>query len=917
MNKLETEYLKRRGFRRYRCKICGSYFWSLKERETCGDSPCQPYTFINSSPVRKRPQNLIETRERYLRFFNKRGHTTIPRYPVVAARWREDVYLVGASIYVFQPWVTSGIVPPPANPLVISQPCIRFTDIDIVGRSGRHLTGFEMMAHHAFNYPNKNIYWIEETVRYAHEFFTEELGIPEEEITYKESMWMGGGNAGECFEVLVRGLEVATLVFMHYTVKNGGKLEEMNMKIVDTGYGLERIYWLSTGLPNVYEAVFQEILNDIRKIMNIPPPNYSLFSDICRIFSQLSTDELSGLDIYDKVCEKLGIDSQDVRRMLLENEAVYVACDHARSLAWMVNDGVLPSNSGIGYLARLLIRRVLRYIESLKIDADICEIFSRCIRWLSRIYPELRDIEQVIIEIVSLEKNKFKESVLSAKSFIDKVTRKGRKLTVDDLIKLYDAYGVPPELVADICKDKGIEIEIPSNFYAILLEKKHRETRSMEEKEKKEKIDIEGVDKTRELFYENPYLKEFESTIIKHVARNDRHYIILRETAFYPEGGGQPSDTGTIITEDGTTCKVRYVFKIGNVIVHECSCDGNIREGLHVRGVIDWDRRYSLMKMHTGTHVLLQALRRVLGPHVWQTGAQKDIPYSRLDITHYKMLTEDEIRKVENICQNVIEKGMKVCDEFLVRTEAEFRYGARIYQGGFIPSPVLRIVKIVDDNGEIYDVQACGGTHLRSTSEIGVLKIVRVERLQEGVVRIIFTTSNYVLEHVHRLENIIREISQKLKCSETDLVKKVEKIINDFSELERKCRMLERTLIKELVTRSLESSVKIGNVTLIPVIVDIDVSDQSLQDVAREVTSGEGVLLVFLRKIDSKVIMQMYSSPDVARKVTVRDIIRKICETGKCKGGGSSSYGQAVFTGIELNNVLNIVKDVICKILSL
>jgi len=230
MSKLATRYLQERGYRRYRCRVCGSYFWSLVERDTCGDSPCQPYEFLNNSPVRNRPENLIDTREKYLRFFEKRGHTIIPRYPVVAARWREDVYLVGASIYVFQPWVTSGIVPPPANPLVISQPCIRFTDIDIVGRSGRHLTGFEMMAHHAFNYPDKHVYWIEETVQLAHEFFTKELGIPEEEITYKESTWMGGGNAGECFEVLVRGLEVATLVFMHYKVREDGSLEEMNRR---------------------------------------------------------------------------------------------------------------------------------------------------------------------------------------------------------------------------------------------------------------------------------------------------------------------------------------------------------------------------------------------------------------------------------------------------------------------------------------------------------------------------------------------------------------------------------------------------------------------------------------------------------------------------------------------------------------
>ncbi|NPA23811.1 MAG: alanine--tRNA ligase [Crenarchaeota archaeon] len=918
MSKLATRYLQERGYRRYRCKVCGSYFWSLTERDICGDSPCQPYMFIGDSPVRKKPQSLVETRDRYLTFFSKRGHTVVPKYPVVAARWREDVFLVGASIYVFQPWVTSGIVPPPANPLVISQPCIRFTDIDIVGRSGRHLTGFEMMAHHAFNYPDKEVYWIEETVRLAHEFFTQELGIPEEEITYKESMWMGGGNAGECFEVLVRGLEVATLVFMHYKVRDDGSLEEMPMKIVDTGYGLERIYWLSTGLPNVYEAVFQDLVQDLRKIMNIATPDFSLLSNICKVFSQLSSEDLSRLDVYDRVCEKLGLDSRQLRRVLLENEALYVICDHARSLSWMVNDGVLPSNSGIGYLARLLVRRVLRYLEVLKLNVEVEEVFGRCMSWLSRIYPELRDIEHVIIELVSLEKTKFREAIASAKSYIEKIARRGKKITIDDLVKLYDAHGVPPELVADICSEKGIPVDIPSNFYSILLERKQKESRKVEERSE-ERIDISGIEGTRELFYEDPYLREFESTILRCVrSRDGKYYIILRETAFYPEGGGQPSDRGTLILENGVTCNVEHVFKVGNVIIHKCSCNGDVAEGSRVVGRVDWDRRYSLMKMHTGTHVLLQALRRVLGSHVWQAGAQKDVPYSRLDITHYKVPTEDEIRKVEDLCQNVIERGLKVCDERLVRTEAEMRYGARIYQGGFIPSPVLRIVKIVEENGDIYDVQACGGTHLRSTMEIGALKIVRVERLQEGVIRVIFTTGKHVVEHVRRLENIIRDLTHRLGCSETELVKKIDKILNDVTDLERKCRLLEKLIVRELVEKSLrESALKVGNITVVPVIINVEVSDQSLQEVAREVTSREGILLIFLRQVDSRIILQAFSSSDVAKVRSVRDIVRKLCEEAKCRGGGGETSGQAVFTGIELNNVLNIVKDVICKILSL
>ena len=194
------EFFKERGYVRKRCRACGEYFWTLDpDRETCGDSPCEPYRFVGKTLTKKK-MSLREVREAFLKFFEKRGHKIISPYPVVA-RWRSDMFLTDASIVDFQPFVTSGIAPPPANPLVISQPCIRLVDIDKVGLTfGRHLTIFEMGGAHAFNYPDKEVYWKEETVRYYHEFAQEIFGIPEEELIYKEGVWSGGGNAGPCFE---------------------------------------------------------------------------------------------------------------------------------------------------------------------------------------------------------------------------------------------------------------------------------------------------------------------------------------------------------------------------------------------------------------------------------------------------------------------------------------------------------------------------------------------------------------------------------------------------------------------------------------------------------------------------------------------------------------------------------------------
>ncbi len=271
---LDITFLTENGFVRKRCPKCGKHFWTANpDREICGDPPCESYSFIGN-PVFKRPFELDEMREYYLSFFEKRGHGRIERYPVVA-RWRADIYLTIASIADFQPFVTSGVVPPPANPLTISQPCIRLDDLDSVGRTGRHLTLFEMMAHHAFNYPGKEIYWKNETVAYCTELLNE-LGVKNEDIVYKEEPWAGGGNAGPCLEAIVGGLEVATLVFMNLEEHPGGDIEikgaryrKMDNYIVDTGYGLERFVWASKGTPTVYDAIFPKVVDTIIDNSNV------------------------------------------------------------------------------------------------------------------------------------------------------------------------------------------------------------------------------------------------------------------------------------------------------------------------------------------------------------------------------------------------------------------------------------------------------------------------------------------------------------------------------------------------------------------------------------------------------------------------------------------------------------------------
>ncbi|MEA3255594.1 MAG: alanine--tRNA ligase-related protein, partial [Candidatus Altiarchaeota archaeon] len=337
----EVELFKEKGFSQKKCPECNRFFWTLGDKETCGEPPCDEYSFIRNPPTKKK-LSLHEMRELYLRFFERNNHTRIQRYPIVA-RWREDVFFTQASIYCFQPWVILGVIKPPANPLTISQTCVRFNDIDNVGKTGRHFTMFEMMAHHSFNTPDNYVYFKDETVELCHRLLTEDLHINPEEISYIEAQWMGGGNSGPCFETLVGGVELATLVFMMYKEENGEK-KRMNMQVVDTGYGLERFTWLTQGTSSAYEAVFGEVLLRLKKEAGILGDE-EILSEYSKVAGLMNVESNVDLKILrKKVAERLEITPEKLHREMGPMENLYAICDHTRALMFMLQDGVMPSN---------------------------------------------------------------------------------------------------------------------------------------------------------------------------------------------------------------------------------------------------------------------------------------------------------------------------------------------------------------------------------------------------------------------------------------------------------------------------------------------------------------------------------------------------------------------------------------------
>ncbi|MGC8598447.1 MAG: alanine--tRNA ligase [Thermoplasmata archaeon] len=789
MNKdpLDLDAFHRNGFERRVCKKCGARFWSRRERETCGEFPCDPYTFMDR-PVMNRSLSFYEMMDHFLRFFEERGHTVINRYPVVA-RWRKDVFLVNASIYDFQPHVTSGQVPPPANPLVVPQPCIRMVDIDDVGKTGRHLTSFIMLGHHAFNYPDDYKYWKDETVEYSLEFL-KSLGVDPDLVTFKEKPWIGGGNGGYAVEVIVAGLELATLVFMEFKEDPSGDIEiegkrfvPMPLKVVDTGYGLERFVWSSMALPSVFDSIYGDTIDLIFSMKGIKKPEN--YNEIVKGFVSIENKE----NLEDELRRLFDRETVSFIEILRK---VHVIADHTRTLIFMLNDGIVPSNSKAGYLARMIIRRFFRVLEDLGIQDRMDEIIRFQFNKFSRqLDPQMLPI---ILDIMKVEHERYRETMEKGMAIVDRLLKE-RKIGVEDLIELYDTHGIQPELVAERAMSKGIEIKIPDNFRSLVASRHERQ-----ELEKEENVAL-NFPPTEALYYRDPYMKEFDANVI----HSEEGIVILDRTCFYPEGGGQPGDTGYLICGD-KRIRVKGVKKYGEVIVH--SIDGRI-DCKEVHGIIDWERRYSLMKNHTATHILLYSCRKVLGKHVWQAGAQKDEFLSRLDITHYKKISREEIMEIEREALRVITENVQVESSWMDRNDAEKIYGFKLYEGGIPPGKVIRVVKIGD-----YDAEGCGGTHVARTGEIGFIKILKEERIQDGVSRLVFSSGEGALRIVHENENILHEASSILRVSPEELPRASKRFFEEWKYLNKIKERYEETIISLEIDRIISRPIVKNNVKL-------------------------------------------------------------------------------------------------------
>ena len=875
-----VEIFDKLGYKKQTCITCGQEFYSQVDRDTCGDAPCDEYEFI-ANPATDKPYNLYEIQKVFKEFLESEGHVAIDRYPVLAKRWRDDVFLVGASIFCFQPWVTSGLVKPPANPLEIAQPSIRLNDVDNVGRTGRHMTCFTMGSHTVINKEDEFIYWEDETIRLCHEFFAH-IGINTEEITFIKSWWSGGGNEGPCYEVCCRGVELATLVFIQYETLENGDKKEIPIKVVDTGYGLERIAWISQGTPTAYDACFAPVVDKLKELTGVEI-NEDIQGRNAQIAGMMDIEDIGDLkELRSQVAESLNLSLDEYLKAAEPMEAIYIVADHTRCLAFMLADGIIPSNVKEGYLARLVLRRTIRFMKDLNMKESLADVMAIQLDFLSKFYPEIRNSEQHIMNIIALEEERYATTVKKGKSIVKRSIKRLKKegkseMPLEMLIDLYDAHGIPPETVVEMAGD-NFTVNVPDNFFT--------QVAGAHEKDTADKKDTFKVDypETDLLFYKDFYQKDFEAEVLGLVVKDNVQCLIFDKTTFYPEGGGQPSDIGEV-SIDGNSFKITYAEKINNVVLHHV--DGDIDDGVvgkKANGTIDWTRRMTLARHHTGTHLVIAAARKVLGQHIWQAGSQNGLTRARIDLSHYKRITQDELNEIEKLANEYVMENIDLDIQFHTRDEAQELYGFILYQGGIVPGKNIRVVKIPG-----VDVQACAGTHVLRTGVVGPIKINKTERVQDGVERIDFSAGLAAIDSMQHDGKILRESSAIFKVENNQLPKTCDRFFNEWKSQKNEIDRLKSEIASLKMNSLADEYDEINGLKVVHQQIDSDIKE--LQKMVTDFTDNGKADVVIMGNSGGKIVGAA-SQNAIDSGVKINEIIKTAAGILGGGGGGRLTLAQ-------------------------
>ena len=765
-----------------------------------------------------------EIREKYLSFFESKGHLRHKSFPLVP-HGDKSVLLINAGMTPLKKYFT-GELEPPRHRMTTCQKCIRTPDIDRVGITARHGTFFEMLGNFSFG-----DYFKREAINWAWEFMTDEkwLALPEEKLwvtVYKDddeafdiwnketgipserivrlgkedNFWEHGqGPCGPCSEIYFdrgeqygcgspdckpgcdcdRFMEFWNLVFTQFENDGNGNYTRLAKPNIDTGMGLERLACLMQGVDNLFEV------DTVRNIM---------------------------AKISEKAAVKYGENPKS-------DVSLRVVTDHIRSTVFMVCDGVVPSNEGRGYVLRRLIRRAARHGKMLGIKTMfLSEIAETVAAENISEYPELTEKLDYIKKVISIEEERFAATIDAGLSILSNIIKKAvaegkSEIPGEEVFRLYDTFGFPPDLTKEIAAEQSIKIR-EDDFRELMLLQKER-ARSARAKisgwSEASKGLLGEFPKTEFLGYGNEvcFAKVLgiitEDEAVESISEGD-FSLITDKTVFYGESGGQVGDTGTVYDGD-SLMTVNDTQKSDGVYIHMCTvANGDIKVGDMVRMEINSPRRAAIKRNHSACHLLQAALREVLGNHVEQAGSYVDNERLRFDFKHYAAMTEKEILAVEALVNAHISLGENVNTEEMPIEQA-LKIGAMALFGEKYGQTV-RVVRMGN-----FSTELCGGTHIDNTAKAGVFKIISETSVAAGVRRIEATTGLGVLGLLDEKDRIIRETAKELKVAGgADVVRKAAGLMNQLKEAEKEIERLNAKIASSMQGAIKDSAVEIKGV---------------------------------------------------------------------------------------------------------
>lgn len=870
--------------------------------------------------------SLNDIREKYLSFFESKGHLRLPSFSLVPNN-DKSLLLINSGMAPMKKYFT-GEVTPPRSRVTTCQKCIRTPDIEQVGKTARHGTFFEMLGNFSFG-----DYFKKEATAWAWEFCTEVLEMPVDKLYVtiyenddeafeiwtkqngvdpshivrlgkEDNFWEhGSGPCGPCSEIYFdrgekygcgspdcgpgcecdRFTEFWNNVFSQFNNDGNGNYTELAQKNIDTGMGLERLACIMQGVDNIFEV--DTVQNTMKKI-----------------------SEISGVKYHDDA-------KNDV--------SLRVITDHVRSSTFMIGDGVIPSNNGRGYVLRRLIRRACRHGRLLGVNEPFLYKVCETVLEDNKVaYPELQDKAELIKKVILSEEESFGKTIDAGLARLDEYIEntEGTVFSGEDAFKLNDTFGFPLDLTKDVLEERGMTVD-EEKFNELLANQKATARAARKDagadawKNTSVKIDAEKTvftgytDFTAEA--KVLALVNADGELVDMLGAGEKGSVVLDKTPFYATSGGQVADTG-VITADGVEFDVEDTSKNADgIYIHSGTVkEGVVSVGNTVNAQIDADRRKSIMRNHTAAHLLQAALREVLGTHVEQAGQLVNDKEVRFDFTHFNPLTTEELSRVEAIVNKEILACAPVSMQEMPIEEAK-KMGAMMLFGEKY-GDIVRVVKAGDASTEF-----CGGTHVASTGELGLFKIVSEASVAAGVRRIVALTGTGVLNYLNECEDTVKFASATFKSADNEVKDRITAIVAENKAKDKEIQNLNAEMTKLKSADMFSSAVDVDGLELYTAKVEGTTPD-ALRSMGDDVkTKGDNVVAVLAGVNGDKAnFVAVCGKGAIAKGVKAGDLVKEVAKIANGGGGGrpdSAMAGAKDITKIDeaLSKAEEIVKSLI------